>query len=210
MKLKTSNSLAERAIFFIVFSGLCLIRILIATSLPLDPEPQIWSYPYALNGHFAEYLINVNLLPPLNYIFDYFPIVLFGPKNSQIYHGPLWQYFIFDILATYFIFKSLQKLKISFILSISIATLFSVAIIPFELWLHGGHYDHYTLLLMSFLVYALVNLSQSKTITIKEILILSVSGNYPLQITSFQFYLLRLFWFNIFFIEYLIKNIFLY
>ena len=149
--------------FVVLFLASLGTRLIVSSGLPPDPLPPVSSYPYALYNHFSSYFWYATLVPPLNYLLQAIPVFLLGPAGNAVSHGYLYLNFTLDIVASCLVFMSFRKLGLTYFMSLIIAMIFSLSLVPLELWRSNfpmAHYDHYTPVLASLLAYFCVRLAK--------------------------------------------------
>lgn len=111
-------------------------------------------YYTALLEHFAEYVAFTTLKPPLTYAIHSVVLRLVGPEAAYERSAFLLVTFLFDLVASALIYQAARTVGVRRSWAALSAGLYSLALIPFELWRSGTHYDHLTTLFASFVVYA--------------------------------------------------------
>jgi hypothetical protein len=141
------SPISNRQMTFLFFFICIGVRVIIMVVLDFSsfslgrPSP----YSEALNSHFWTYLWNTSLIPPLNYIIDAFLVHFIG-FNWWL---KLPVIFFMDVVAAYLLFRASLLIGCKAQRSLLLAIFYSLALVPFELWWWGRHYDHLTIFFVS-------------------------------------------------------------
>lgn len=117
----------------------------------------------ALSDHFSEYIRFTSQIPPATFLINGAVIFFFGIKTVLHIRAFLLLIFVLDIFAVNLLYRSAKKMGSNEGLSFVIMLLFSTALVPFELWRIGMHYDHYTVFFTSLFAWSLVKLIKEET-----------------------------------------------
>jgi hypothetical protein len=149
-------------LFFLV-TGSIVLRAVVYLLLPAsdlfgkysNSGPLFFS---ALTEHLGDYLSFSTNIPPATYLMDASVLAVTGIKTAMATRAFLILVFIMDIAALTLLYNATQKLGVASRFSFLIISVFSVALIPFELWRDGMHYDHLTLFFTTLFAWTLVRL----------------------------------------------------
>ena len=164
MKLETIKrviqSVSRNRLLFFLASLHLLIRAVLITQrperLPLSEFPNRAIYLNALNNHFASYILNTSLLPPLNYVLDAIPVWILGPTAAHALDANLWMLAILNGLAVIMLYRACLHCNCNRYIAFTTGILYTLALIPFEFWRNGTHYDQLTIFFASFFAYSLI------------------------------------------------------
>ena len=129
----------------------------------------------ALSDHFSEYIRFTSQIPPATFLINGAVIFFFGIKTALHIRAFLLLIFVLDIFAVNLLYRSAKKMGSNEGLSFVIMLLFSTALVPFELWRTGMHYDHYTVFFTAFFAWSLVKLIKEET-KWQSSLLVSIAG----------------------------------
>jgi hypothetical protein len=140
-----------------------LLRVVVYLLLP--PAKEILEYQEgdklffsALMDHFPEYLRFTSQIPPATFVINAALLTFLGVATTLHIRAFLLLVFLLDIIAINLLFRASKKMESNEGLSFVIMLLFSIVLIPFELWRMGMHYDHFTLFFTAFFAWSLVKL----------------------------------------------------
>lgn len=149
-------------VFLLALWGI-LLRLLVYLLLPAAKE--MAQYPQgdmlffsALTDHFPEYLRFTSQIPPASFLINAAVLFVFGIKTALHIRAFLLLVFLMDITAVTFLFRAAKKMGANQSLAFLILLLFSTALVPFELWREGMHYDHHTIFFTSLFAWSLVKM----------------------------------------------------
>ncbi len=148
---------------YLIFVSIA-IRVYIYVSLPMVTYSPGLSYPDSLRNHFLEYLWNNTLLPPLSYVLHAIPVFTLGVEGNTAHYGFLMLTYVLDCLAVLCIYRTSLLLGVRRVIGFMISMLYSVALIPFEIWRSNylsDHYDHHTIALTALFAFACIRLLKS-------------------------------------------------
>ncbi len=158
------------------------VLLRLAVYLLLPPANEIMQYPEAdrlffsaLTDHLPEYIRFTSQIPPLTFLINASLFMVFGIKTALHYRVFLLFVFLLDIIAVNLLFRSAKKMGSNEGLSFLIMLLFSTALVPFELWRVGMHYDHHTVFFTAFFAWSLVKLIK-ENIKWQNYLLVSLTG----------------------------------
>jgi len=172
-----NNKIKVRNLTLLVLVASILLRIYILSGLPPGTKGLVNDYPDTLEKHFFDYVTYSNLTPPLNYIFDYLAVLIFGKDGVTENYGYVYLNYTFDIIAIFFLIKIFSILKIPNFISLILATIFSIGIISLELWRSNyttNHYEHYSFVLLLLFLYSVINLIINKS-SLSNLILVGVS-----------------------------------
>ncbi len=129
----------------------------------------------ALSEHFSEYIRFTSQIPPATFLINSAVIFVCGIKTALHIRAFLLLIFVLDIFAVNLLYRSAKKIGSNEGLSFVIMLLFSTALVPFELWRTGMHYDHYTIFFTAFFAWSLVKLIKEET-KWQNSLLVSITG----------------------------------
>lgn len=112
----------------------------------------------ALTDHFSDYFTFSTNIPPATYLINAGVLFLFGVKTALHIRAFLLLVFAMDMIAVMLLFNSSKRMGAGSRSAFYIAMIFSAALIPFELWREGMHYDHYTVFFTAFFAWSIARL----------------------------------------------------
>lgn len=124
-------------------------------------DPYVSLYYDALRNHLGEYLWYSTNIPPLTHILNAINFIFAGPEVA--YNGKfslLIFTFSLDIFGIYLMYSAARRFGISQKVAFFIVLFYSYAIVPFELWRFGSHYDHHTIFFTIFFIYSVSRLNE--------------------------------------------------
>jgi hypothetical protein len=145
-----------------------LIRTIIYVLLPPSEDFGRYAnsgtlYFSALTEHFADYLSFTTNIPPATFIIESWIVKWLGGGTAMDTRAFLILIFLLDTAALLLLFYSCKKLAAGQKFSFGLLCLFSAALVPFELWRDGMHYDHFTFFFTSFFAWSLVRFIKDQT-----------------------------------------------
>ncbi|MCP4265468.1 MAG: hypothetical protein GY777_07825 [Candidatus Brocadiaceae bacterium] len=159
----------------ILLVGLSIIvRCLVYWHLKDHRFGQNISYYDVLRNHLWEFLFFDTTRPPLMYLLQTIPVWIFSNDSIAALHPFLVMTFIMDVLAVLLIYYSAKNLHINSVISFVITFFYSLALIPFELWRYGTHYDHQTIFFTSLFMFTCTRLMRDNGL--KNLVFVSISG----------------------------------
>ncbi|MES2330108.1 MAG: hypothetical protein V4539_10935 [Bacteroidota bacterium] len=155
------NRLVSPASLLVISS--IVVRVIVYFLLPVSDDLGRYGntsalYISALTEHFGDYLSFTTNIPPATFIIDAFVFAVTGAKTAISIRAILILVSLLDVIAILLLFRTANRLGAGQRTSFFIMLLFSIALIPFELWRDGMHYDHLTFFFTSFFAWALVKL----------------------------------------------------
>lgn len=110
----------------------------------------------ALTEHFRDYISFITLIPPGSYVINAAVFKLLGVEAALQFRAFSVLISILDIVSVMLLWRAAGTAgagrKIRFVLLL----IFSMSLIPFELWRGGMHYDHHTVFFTSAFAAAIV------------------------------------------------------
>lgn len=128
-------------------------RLLVFILVPVDALPQATRYLDALREHLGQYVLTNTYRPPLTYVIHGLIAATFGSANAAS-AATLLVTFVFGVVTTCLTYLSAISFRAHPLIALALAGLFSLGLIPFELWRGGAHYDHHTPVLAALFTYA--------------------------------------------------------
>jgi len=179
MNFSGRKSRLTSPIFFLIL-GSVILRVIIYLLLPPAKEFEQYAdserlYFSALTEHFSEYFSFTTNIPPASYIINAALLDLVGIKMALHIRAFLILVSIMNIAAIAFLFNAAKKLTSDQRFSFLLISLFSAALIPFELWREGMHYDHFTLFFTSLFAWSLVRLIKDENSFFNTVMV-SIAG----------------------------------
>jgi hypothetical protein len=164
----------------ILVVGSILLRLVVYLTLPVSDDFGRYSnsgslYFSALTEHFGDYLLFTTNIPPATFIIHAFVLTVADAKTAMNVQAFLILVFVLNITAVALLYNSAKRIGASQKLTFFVMLIFSVALIPFELWRAGMHYDHLTLFFTSFFLWALVRLITDES-SYSNMFLVSLSG----------------------------------
>jgi hypothetical protein len=138
-----------------------VVRVIVYFLLPPSDDFGRYSnsgplYYAALTEHFKDYLVFTTNIPPGTFIVQAAVFGLFNLETATTVRIFLILISILNITGIVLLFQSAKKIGANKRFSFLICCLFSIALISFELWRDGMHYDHLTFFFTSLFVWSLV------------------------------------------------------
>lgn len=163
---------------FILLTAGILLRLIVYFLLPAKEAGQYSIeerlYLTALTEHLQDYLATTTNIPPLTHILNVLVLSVTGIETALRIRGFLLLDLVLDIAAVMFVFDAACKAGGRLRLPFVAALLFSAALVPFELWREGWHYDHHTVFFTSFFAWSLVRMTRRQYIS--DLFLVSLSG----------------------------------
>ncbi|MEO8173370.1 MAG: hypothetical protein ABI581_09815 [Sediminibacterium sp.] len=157
-----------------------LLRVIVYLLLPVSDDFGRYSnssplFFSALTEHFKEYLAFTTNIPPATFIIDAFLLNMIGVKAAMSMRAFLILIFILDTIAISLLFRSAKRMGSNESIAFIVLTIFSIALIPFELWRDGMHYDHLTFSFTAFFAWSLVRVIKNHNSVFNKSLV-SITG----------------------------------
>lgn len=153
-KFKTSS--------IVLLIGL-VVRLLVFILLPATDDfgryanSGTW-YVSALTEHFADYISFSSNIPPATFLIQAAVFKIFGGAYAIDHRVLLALVFVLDLFAVQLLYSSAKRLGAGRRISFFVLLLLSLALVPFEIWRDGMHYDHYTFFFTSVFAWSLVRI----------------------------------------------------
>ena len=156
------------------------LRIIVYLLLPVSDDFGKYTYSgplffSALQEHFGDYLSFTTNIPPGTFLIDALVIGITGAKTAMAIRAFLILVSMLDIIALFLLWDITGMIGTDKKTSFWAILLYSTALIPFELWHNGMHYDHPTLFLTTLFLWSLIRLLKKETGLLNWILV-SVAG----------------------------------
>ena len=144
------------------------LRVIVYLLLPVSDDFGKYTYSgplffSALQEHFGDYLSFTTNIPPGTFLIDALVIGITGAKTAMAIRSFLILVSIMDIVALFLLWDITGMMGADKKTSFWAILLYSTALIPFELWHNGMHYDHPTLFLTTLFLWSLVRLFKNET-----------------------------------------------
>jgi hypothetical protein len=138
-----------------------VVRVLVYLLLPASDDFGKYAnsgplYFSALTEHFKDYLIFTTNIPPGTFVVQAAVFGLVDPETAMSVRAFLILISMLNITGIVLLFQSAKKIGANERFSFLVCCLFSIALISFELWRDGMHYDHLTFFFTSLFVGSLV------------------------------------------------------
>jgi hypothetical protein len=138
-----------------------VIRVIVY--LLLSPSDDFGRYPNsgslyfsALSEHFKDYLVFTTNIPPGTFVIQAAVLGLINPETAMSVRIFVIVVSMLNVAGIVLLFKSAKKLGANEKFSFLVCCLFSIALISFEIWRDGMHYDHLTFFFTSLFAWSLV------------------------------------------------------
>lgn len=151
-------------LLLIVIPGLVrgAVYLLLPPAADAELTPTVIAYFSALRDHFAEYLWTTTNRPPLTYVINATFGGIFGPSILYGARVDLLLSFAANTLGGLAVFLAARRAGAAAKIALGVGFVFSLGVIPFELWRVGRHYDHHTLPLVALFVLSAVCLATAR------------------------------------------------
>lgn len=151
---------AQPGIGLLVLIGV-LVRLVVFLLLPASDTYGRYAnsgplYVSALTEHFGDYIRFTTNIPPATFFVHAFVLNLIDAKAAITGRAFVWLVGALDIISVALLYVSALRLGARRTVTFVVMALFSVALVSFELWRDGMHYDHLTLFFTSLFVWALL------------------------------------------------------
>lgn len=120
-------------------------------------------YYSALTEHFADYLAFSTNIPPGTFIVHAAVLNIVDLETATSARIFLMLVSILDVIGIVLLFRSALRIGANKKLAFIISCIFSIALVSFEIWRDGMHYDHLTFVLTSLFAWSLVKTIQDES-----------------------------------------------
>jgi hypothetical protein len=140
-----------------------LLRLIVFFLLPPADGPGKYAnsselFFSALTTHLGEYLRFTTNIPPLSYLVNSLVFQIWDLETALHINAFIILVAIMDLAAICLLYHSALRLGAGKRITLTVFSIFSAALIPFELWREGMHYDQHTLFFTSLFAWSLVRL----------------------------------------------------
>lgn len=119
-------------------------------------------YVEALQLHLSRYIWEATVIPPVTYLL-HAAVYAFGGKFATERGLFLLLVFLMDSIAVYLIYLAACRMHVIRGLAFVVCAFYSLALVPFELWRSGFHYDQYTTFFTALFIFACSRLLTGKS-----------------------------------------------